>query len=70
MGTAKDGSDYFVYCAVDNDNKIRWVTGSSSKTMYFKTPTYLKRAVEYHNKHNSQDPWRTVKFFLKEVREV
>lgn len=59
-----------MYCAVDNDNKIRWVTGSSSKTMYFKTPIYLKMAVEYHNKYESHDPWRIAKFFLKEVREV
>ena len=68
MGTARDGSDYFVYCAVDDDNIIQWVKGSSNKTMYFKTPTYLHKAVEYHNRYHQDDPWRVAKFFLREVK--
>ena len=35
--------------------------------MYFKTPTYLRKAVEYHNKDHQDDPWRVAKFFMREV---
>ena len=54
----------FVYCAVDKNNNIQWVTGSSTKTRYFKTPTYLKKAVKYHNEHYPNDNWRVVGFLL------
>lgn len=56
----------YVYCAVNDRNEIQWVIGSSSKTRYFRTPKYLKTAVEYHNKYYSDDPWRVARFELKE----
>lgn len=57
----------YVYCAVNNRNEIQWVKGSSSKTRYFKTDKYLKKAVEYHNKCYPDDLWRVGRFLLTEV---
>ena len=56
----------YVYCAVNDRNEIQWVKGSSSKTKYFVTANYLKRAVYYHNKYYGDDPWRVARFELKE----
>ena len=53
-----------VYCAVNNRDEIQWVRGSSSKTRYFKTTKFLKRAVHYHNTYYSNDPWHIVVFAL------
>lgn len=57
----------YVYCAVNDRDEIQWVTGSSSKTRYFKTDRYLKKAVEYHNTWHGDDIWRVAKFALSEV---
>ena len=57
----------YIYCAVNAMNEIQWVRGSSTKTRYFKTNKYLQTAVQYHNRYNSNDPWRIAKFKLVEV---
>jgi len=57
----------YVYCAVNDRDEIQWVTGSSSKTRYFRTDKYLKKAVEYHNTWHGDDIWRVAKFALNEV---
>lgn len=59
----------YVYCAVDKDDNIRWVLGSSRKTRYFRTTRYLNGAVEYHNAYHSEDPWRIQKFQLVKIDE-
>ena len=56
-----------VYCAVNSDNEIQWVDGSSSHTKFYLTDRHLKNAVDYHNKYNPCDIWRIAKFELKEV---
>ena len=56
-----------VYCAVDKYGNVQWVTGSSSKTRYFKTDKYLRKAVEYHNKYNA-DKWCVSVCTLKEEK--
>ena len=56
----------YIYCAVNDRNEIQWVKGSSSKTMYFRTDKYLKKAVAYHNRYG-EGQWRVAKFVLKEV---
>ena len=67
-GTEKvSGKTEYVFCAVNDRDEIQWVTGSSSKTRYFKTDKYLKQAVEYHNTWHGDDPWRVAKFELNEV---
>lgn len=60
------GANEYIYCAVDENDQIVWVKGSSSKTRYFKTRHYLDKAVEYHNKYNPDDPWRIARFSLIE----
>ena len=62
----KYGANEYIYCAVDENDQIVWVKGSSSKTRYFKTRHYLDKAVEYHNKCNPDDPWRIARFALIE----
>lgn len=57
----------YVYCAVNDRDEIQWVIGSSSKTRYFKTDKYLKKAVKYHNRYCEDDIWRVAKYELKEV---
>ena len=61
-----------ICCAINNQDEIQWVAGSSSKTRYFKTDRYLKTAVSYHNKYHPDDPWRVAKFMLLcvEVEEL
>lgn len=56
-----------IYCAVNMDDEIQWVWGSSKKTRYFKTDRYLKQAVANHNQYNLSDKWRIAKFKLVEV---
>lgn len=57
----------YVYCAVNSNDEIVTVEGSSQKTRYYKTDTYLKRAIKYHNQYHPNDPWRIAKFLLVEV---
>jgi len=57
-----------VYCAVNKAGEVQWVTGSSSKTRYFKTDKYLRKAVEYHNKYHSDDKWFVSVCALNEVK--
>lgn len=57
----------YLYCAVNKQNEIVWVCGSSQRTRYFKTDRYLSREVEYHNKYHEKDSWRVAKFKLIEV---
>ena len=63
--------DNYVYCAVDKNNNIREVRGSSQRTTYFKTDKYLKGAVERHNKLRLShvDEWRIARFKLVEAPE-
>lgn len=53
-----------IYCAINQNNEIQWVLGSSKRTRYYKTDNYLKGAVAYHNKYHPNDPWRVAKFRL------
>ena len=55
-----------VYVAVDKDDKVQWIKGSSSKTKYFATDRHVTRAVEYHNQYHADDIWRVVRCELKE----
>ena len=45
----------YVYCAVNKNNDIQWVEGSSKKTRYFRTTRYLNNAVKYHNEYYRLD---------------
>lgn len=56
-----------VYCAVNKEGEVQWVKGSSSKTRYFKTDKYLRKAVNYHNKHNADGKWFVSVCTLKEI---
>lgn len=57
----------YIYCAVDECGQIKTVEGSSRRTKYFRTTTFLKRAVERHNLFYEKDPWRIGKFELREI---
>ena len=59
------GTEY-IYCCVNNREKIQTMPGSSQHTRYFKTDKWLKKAVERHNQMYG-DMWRVGKFELKEV---
>lgn len=56
-----------IYVAINYNDEIQWVRGSSSKTRYFKTDKYLKKAVEYHNKYNPDDKWKVRKCVILEA---
>lgn len=62
--------DNYIYCAIDKNNNIVEVRGSSRRTTYFKSDKYLKGSVENHNKYYADDPWRVVRFKLVEAPEV
>ena len=55
-----------IYVAINRNDEIQWVQGSSKKTRYFKTDIYLKRAVEYHNKYHPDDIWKVRKCVILE----
>ena len=55
-----------IYVAINRNDEIQWVQGSSKKTRYFKTDRYLKRAVEYHNKYHPDDIWKVRKCVILE----
>jgi hypothetical protein len=55
-----------VYCAVNDRDEVQWVQGSSSKTRYFRTDRYLKKAVRYHNTFHGDDYWHIAKCNLVE----
>ena len=57
-----------VYCAVNKEGEVQWVKGSSSKTRYFKTDKYLRKAVAYHNKCHEDDKWFVSVCALNEVK--
>lgn len=59
----------YIYCAVNKNNDIQWVEGSSRKTRYFRTTRYLSNAVKYHNMYYKKDPWRVQKFQLMAVND-
>ena len=56
-----------VYVAVNKDDEVQWVKGSSRKTRYFRTSRYLAGAIEYHNKYHPDDEWRMAICNLVEV---
>jgi hypothetical protein len=56
-----------VFVAINHDDEIQWVKGSSSKTRYFRTNKYLKGAVENHNKYHPEDIWKVRKCVILEV---
>ncbi len=55
-----------IYVAVNHNDEIQWVKGSSSKTRYFRTDKYLKKAVESHNKCYPEDIWEVKKCMIVE----
>lgn len=57
-------SEEYIFCAVDSNDDIQTVMGSSKNTRYFKTDKYLNRAVGYHNKHHPDNLWRVRRFKL------
>ena len=61
--------DNYIYCAVDKNNIIVEVKGSSQRTTYFKTPKYLKGAIERHNEFHPEDERHMVRFKLVEEPE-
>ena len=57
-----------IYVAINHNDKIQWVKGSSSKTRYFRTDKYLKGVVEHHNKYHPEDIWKVRKCVILEVK--
>ena len=55
-----------IYVAINRIDEIQWVRGSSSKTRYFRTDKYLKKAVDYHNKYHPEDIWKVRKCVILE----
>lgn len=55
-----------IYVAINHNDEIQWVTGSSSKTRYFRTDKYLKRAVKFHNTAHPEDIWKIRKCIILE----
>jgi len=55
-----------IYVAINHNDEIQWVIGSSSKTRYFRTDKYLKKAVDYHNKLHPEDIWKVRKCLIVE----
>ena len=56
-----------IFVAINHNDEIQWVKGSSSKTRYFRTDKYLKGEVEVHNKYNPKDMWKVRKCVILEV---
>jgi hypothetical protein len=56
-----------IFVAINHNDEIQWVKGSSSKTRYFRTDKYLKNAVEWHNKHYPGDMWKIRKCVILEA---
>ncbi len=56
-----------IFVAINCNDEIQWVKGSSSKTRYFRIDKYLKSAVEYHNKYHPEDMWKVRKCVILEV---
>lgn len=56
----------YMYVAINHNDEIQWVKGSSSKTRYFRTDKYLKKAVESHNKYHPEDIWKVRKCVILE----
>ena len=59
-----------IYVAINRNDEIQWVQGSSRKTRYFKTDRYLKGAVEYHNKYHPDDIWKVRKCVILEDEAI
>ena len=57
----------YMYVAINHNDEIQWVKGSSSKTRYFRTDKYLKGAVERHNKNYPKDMWKVKKCVILEA---
>ena len=55
-----------IYVAINHNDEIQWIKGSSSKTRYFRTDKYLKKAVEYHNRDYPDDIWKVRKCLIVE----
>ena len=55
-----------IYVAINHNDEIQWVTGSSSRTRYFRTDKYLKRAVKFHNIAHPEDKWKIRKCIILE----
>lgn len=55
-----------VYVAINKNDEIQWVEGSSSKTRWFRTNKYLTKAVEYHNRNYPDDKWKVRKCMIVE----
>lgn len=57
-----------IFVAINHNDEIQCVKGSSSKTRYFRTDKYLKGAVEYHNKYHPKDMWKVKKCVILEEK--
>lgn len=55
-----------IYVAINKNDEIQWVKGSSAKTRYFRIDRYLKVAVKYHNKYHPEDIWKVRKCVIVE----
>jgi hypothetical protein len=55
-----------IYVAINKNDEIQWVIGSSSKTRYFRTNKYLTKAVDYHNECHPDDIWKVRRCLIVE----
>ena len=58
-----------VYVAVNKNDEVQWVYGSSSKTRYFRTANYVTKAVMNHNKYYPEDEWHVAECCLQRCHE-
>ena len=56
-----------VYVAINKNDEVQWVKGSSRKTRYFRTSRYLAKAIAYHNRYHPDDEWKMRLCRLEEV---
>ena len=55
-----------IYVAINHNDEIQWVQGSSKKTRYFRTNKYVNKAVDYHNEYHPDDIWKVRKCLIVE----
>ena len=55
-----------IYVAINKNDEIQWVEGSSKKTRYFRTDKYVNKAVDYHNEYNPDDIWKVRRCLIVE----
>ena len=55
-----------IYVAINKNDEIQWIEGSSKKTRYFRTDKYVNKAVDYHNKLYPEDIWKVRRCLIVE----